>query len=638
MEHEGTVVTEDILLPGFLRVQEPQKQAYYRSPYPRAVLNSKRKVEKYLEKQHKLGKLLGVDSKMFTFARKREPEERQRESNESQREPKESQREQSRDEGGKEGREGLGFWVKQLTPDPENRVDHQAELCRTATKLHESLVIDEDSDVTMSPGDLELRMERFRLLRKKLTESADPQSMMSVLYEDKEMNKLMCQLTQHICFTEISKLDTTKGPLGEFPPAISANWYCKMIEFAMEKLPVTLEHHFGFVVKAGHTVRPSHVIKLATLIANLCYSTNRDLDAIIKLRSVNLQLDSLTNEGLDLLSCQELSHTARALSNLKDKFSAVGPMLAKALASTNPSQSCLDNCDFSNEHLTVEFVMYESFDTKHLSTKSMEKAETLQLFTMDTILLSNAVNQKEKDHLVRDVLAVGVSQLIAKERPEAKKLSKYLPKRIRHKNSDVKPTPAQVVIQKPYPLQETKNSHTVRLLIRLQRKYLRDVASWMKDDSDFLKNLSLLEDCDAQVVVREAAEAEIKAVCLKYGEFISHGDLLTVAMFENAKLIMAGSVTAFGRLEFLGAMRLGIMHMKMKKVCIDYASMMKSVVNFDDQGCLAYLAHVSGKTSISNNPKDIKKDDSSFEHHDQVRTCLGITFFWLTYTRRAIIS
>lgn len=142
----------------------------------------------------------------------------------------------------------------------------------------------------------------------------------------------------------------------------------------------------------------------------------------------------------------------------------------------------------------------------------------------------------------------------------------------------------QVVIQKPYPLQETKNAHTVRLLLRLQRKYLRDVSSWKKEDPDFLKDLNLLEDCDADAALREVAEVRVKAVCLLYGEFISHGDLLTVAMFENAKLIMAGSVTAFGRLEFLGAMRLGFMHMKMKKVCIDYGSMMKSVVNFDDQG------------------------------------------------------
>ena len=440
MEVEGTVVTEDRLLPGFLRVQEPQKKVYYRSPYPRVVLNSQRKVEKYLEKQHLLGKLLEVDSKMFTFARKREPKE-----------PEGSQQEQTRrgrevgEEASYGARGDLDFWVKQMTPASENLVDHQAELCKTATKLHETLVTDEDFDVTMSPSDVKLRERRFTLLKKKLTESPDPESMMSVLYEDKQMNRLMCQLTQHICFTEISKLDTNKGPLAEFPPALNANWYCKMINFAMEKLPVTLEHHFAFIVKAGHTVRPSHVIKLATLIANLCYATNRDLDAIIKLRSINLQLDNLTNEGLDLLSCQELSHTARALSNLKDKFSAVGPMVAKALASTKPSQSCLDNCDFSDEHLTVEFVMYESQDTKHLPTEGMEKAKTLELFTLDTILLSKAVNQNEKDHLIRDVLSVGVGQLIAKERPEAKKLSKFLPKRIRHKNSDVKPTPAQVI-------------------------------------------------------------------------------------------------------------------------------------------------------------------------------------------------
>ena len=109
------------------------------------------------------------------------------------------------------------------------------------------------------------------------------------------------------------------------------------------------------------------------------------------------------------------------------------------------------------------------------------------------------------------------------------------------------------------------------------------------------------------------------AACREYGENISHGDLLTVAMFENAKLIMSGSVTAFGRLEFLGIMRLGLLHLKMKMICAVYQAMMPDEVNFEDEGCLAWLVSISNKTTISNRPKDIKKDDSSFEHHDQVK-------------------
>ena len=72
MEVEGALVTTDVLLPGFQRVQELEKRAYYRSPWPRVVLTSRRKVEKYLEKQHRKGLLLEIKPEMFTFARKRE--------------------------------------------------------------------------------------------------------------------------------------------------------------------------------------------------------------------------------------------------------------------------------------------------------------------------------------------------------------------------------------------------------------------------------------------------------------------------------------------------------------------------------------------------------------------------------------
>jgi hypothetical protein len=139
----------------------------------------------------------------------------------------------------------------------------------------------------------------------------------------------------------------------------------------------------------------------------------------------------------------------------------------------------------------------------------------------------------------------------------------------------------------------------------------------MQHDKQFMRDLILLEDCEATEEARVVVENSVKATCLVYGENISHGDLLTVAMLDNARLIMAGS-TAFGRLEFLGNMRLGLMHLKMKKVCVDYAAMMPSLVNFDDVGCLAWLCSISNKHKISNKSKEIKKNDNSFKHHDQV--------------------
>ena len=443
-----------------------------------------------------------------------------------------------------------------------------------------------------------------------------------MLHNSKEMNRLLCTLTRDVCFEEIAKISTKQGPLVDFPPSVNANMFCDIIKFAMKEAPRTLEFHFGFVVKQGQSVRPSHVIKLAVLFANLCYATNQNLNAVIKLRSLTLQLDNLSDKGLDVMSSQELALTARALCDLRDTFSAVGPMLAASLATTMSTQSAVDNCDVGSEHLTVEYIMFESRDaTAHLGTTPMTKDERAKLYKLDTILLSHAVNSEEYEHLVGTVLAVGVGNLLVKQRPEeAQVLGKYLPKRHKHANSDEVKLPAQVVIPTPYPYMETKNSDTVLLFLRRQRLYLRRVACWMGHERGFMLDLSLLEDSEAEQSVREAAEARVKAICLVYGENIDHGDLLTVAMWGNAKLIMSGSTTAFGRLEFLNIMRLGLLHLKMKKVCLDFKAMMPTTVNFDDEGCLAWLCSIANKTVISNDPKDIKKDDNSFEHHDQVKS------------------
>ena len=218
-----------------------------------------------------------------------------------------------------------------------------------------------------------------------------------------------------------------------------------------------------------------------------------------------------------------------------------------------------------------------------------------------------------------ELLGVGVGHILAKERPEqANVLQLQLPRRHRHENSSKQITPARVTISTPYPYMETKNSDIVLLCLSRQRQYLRRVAEWRNKDPGFMTDLRLLEEAEATEQDRLEAETRVKAMCREYGENISHGDLQTVAMFENAKLIMAGSVTAFGRLEFLGIMRLGLLHLKMRKVMADYTGVMPNESNYKDIGCLAWLVSVANKPTISNRPKDIKKDDSSFEHHDQV--------------------
>ena len=215
--------------------------------------------------------------------------------------------------------------------------------------------------------------------------------------------------------------------------------------------------------------------------------------------------------------------------------------------------------------MTVESVEKETIDTSSLSTSKMEKAEALKLFDREQILLGSPENKAEREHFL-EVIAVAVGKILAARRPEAKKFLKFLPAHHTHENSDVKLTPAVTFILKPYPYQETKNPDTIKLLVRIQRQFLEAVAKSMGDDPSFCKLLKILEDPDVDTEERETAEALVMKAVLKYGEWVGHGDLLTVKMVQEAKMLMKGSGTAFGRLEFLGPFRLQMLHMKMKKV------------------------------------------------------------------------
>ena len=160
---------------------------------------------------------------------------------------------------------------------------------------------------------------------------------------------------------------------------------------------------------------------------------------------------------------------------------------------------------------------------------------------------------------------------------------------------------------------------------RIQRQFLQSVARSSGNDPKFLSLLRLLEDPDADSDEREKAEEDVKAAVLVYGEWVGHGDLLTVKMIQEARMLMAGSATAFGRLEFLGPFRLQMLHMKMKKVTQDYAECMRKEINFDDKLSLPWLTSLT-RMKVTNKAKEIKKNDSSFERHDQFLTEVQISY------------
>ena len=293
--------------------------------------------------------------------------------------------------------------------------------------------------------------------------------MLAHLSKDVKVADALNLMFSDSCMAEISHIDTKIGPLVEFPASINQNLYCKLVEQGMDVCPSLILFIINLIVRRGEPVLPSHVLQIANLFSSICYAANHDLDALVKLRSLTLQVDGLSNVGLDMLADMGLAQCARSLSNFRDEFADIGPEVMKATAASFPYQSTIDNCDLQTEHLTVESVEKETIDTSGLNAVKKTREEAIALFVKEQVLLDHEQNSEESSHLLY-LIAIAVARLLAEGRPEASsKLAEHVPAHHKHQHSEKKLVPAISFIIKPYPLQETKNPDTIKLLIRIQR-------------------------------------------------------------------------------------------------------------------------------------------------------------------------
>ena len=559
-------------------------------------------LKEFLEKEHASGRCIGITGAEFSFKRRLGLKEK------TAPPIKESEVAPSRQEVSCFVDEKTVYEhrtvVDLLTRDSDKPVDHRKLLSNMSRVLEE-----------FRPKDPYRSPDTFDDLKMKLSTASDLRDVIAILSEDVKVSESMTAMFSDMCLAEVSQVDVKKGPLVEFPSSINENVYCKIVEQGIQSCPHLMSLVVNLVVRKGEPVLPSSIMKVATLFSSMCHLVNHDLDAMVKIRSLAMQMDGMTNLGLNLLSDCGLSQCARSLSNHRDLFADIGNAVMDNTAASFPYQSILDNCDFQNQHLTLEVIEKESVDTSKLSTVGKSKDEALALFCKEEVLLGSERNKEELEHF-RYVVAVAAGKILASIRPDAKILGKYLPRHHKHENSNKKLSPAITFILKPYPYQETSNPDMIKLLVRIQRQFLNAVAKTQQHDPSFAKMLTLLEEPEADLEEREKAEEHVKSVVQRYGEWIGGGDLLTVKMVQEARMLMAGSATAFGRLEFLGPFRLQLLHMKMKKICQDYGACMKQEINFDDIISLPWMAALT-RVKVSNKAREIKKNDSSFERADQ---------------------
>ena len=451
-------------------------------------------------------------------------------------------------------------------------------LSNTATKL--------DTWMSNIPS-VNCSEEELAEFKRKLMDAECLSQLVGIVFSDELAATVAAWEYGQSVISEIAALSTL-GPLSEFPSDINSNVYARICQYGMEKLPLLTTLLARLSIRSSKAVLPGDVITVANALSNLCYLVNRRTNGVMRTRSFLLQCSGTSDEGLGLLHKSGLATTARHLNQFRDKFAEAGPLLLQKLAQKLPTQVLLDNLNFRTsagapqENLMLKCSIVETVDTRGLSTASMEKADVLDGFNVEKVLLHSPGHVEERQHLER-LIARGYGLSLAGARPRAEKLGKLL------KLAPKKIACHLVNIDKVYPATETSHSDMVRMAYQVQDEYLKLVANYMNGSANFMADLMLLENSDVEVAVREAAEQRVKAAAADYGEWISYGDQLTWQIFQDIRVIVAQEITAYERLEFLGKFRLGGLHSLMKKDCLDYSATMKKLSNFHDPCYMSLL-------------------------------------------------
>ena len=242
----------------------------------------------------------------------------------------------------------LGAIVKALTPlelltkSPGLVLDHKSLIHQTSCQVND----------LKSLKEIEKSKEDLIELKEKLNSAKDIEDLVGILYDDKEASNALFLMLNDVCLAEVANIDSSCGPLSDFPPNINKNVYSSIVEFGLSNCPHTMSFLVNLVTCRNKAVTTNHVLRVATLFASVCYMKNHNLDGLAKLRSLTLQVGGLTNQQLDAMADLGLAQTSRAMCDLRDIFAELGPQVMLGASSGLPEQSTIDNLDFAAEHMS----------------------------------------------------------------------------------------------------------------------------------------------------------------------------------------------------------------------------------------------------------------------------------------------
>ena len=315
--------------PGWLRVEIEGKRPFYKSPFPRTVLGNAGMLKEYLAKEKAAGRMLNVEESLFSFKRKFGLKKKSVAAPDANKVV--SGNSEDLDASGSEAtplpnREVVDL----LTVDPDKIPDHRKLLSQTSKLLDD-----------FQPKDVYQNPPNFDAMKKRVEDAFDMKDIHACLLEKKEGVDAHTALFSDICLSEISQINLNRCPLVEFPSSINENLYCKIVEYGMAACPQLISFIINIVVRKGDPVLPKDVLKIATMFSDVCYAVNNKLDAMVKIRSLGLQLDGLNNLGIDTLSDLGLTQCSRSLSNHRDLFADVGREVMDNTMARFPYQSIL---------------------------------------------------------------------------------------------------------------------------------------------------------------------------------------------------------------------------------------------------------------------------------------------------------
>ena len=218
------VVSEEPL-PGWQRLEVEGEKPWFKTPIPRTVISSAAKLQDFLEKEHDVGRMLEIDGREFSFKRKLGL--RKKSTSQS---CDLSESDVVLDAVGAEfvdvdPNAQSESVVERLTRSGEI-VDHRKLLSKSSRAIDD-----------FRNGDGFRTPETFEELKQKVASSSDLKEMLAILHKETPVTDALNLMFSDTCLAEISHVDTTKGPMVEFPASINENVYCKTAEFGMKMCP-----------------------------------------------------------------------------------------------------------------------------------------------------------------------------------------------------------------------------------------------------------------------------------------------------------------------------------------------------------------------------------------------------------------